>query len=292
MSVDFIFLFSLNNSGTTVMSRYLAQQTGGYLPPYGNNEGQMAPAVYRQMAGAWDDPERGFDWAAIHREWARLAHRAGKDLFIEASPPDYLRADAILAAFGPQTRAVFSAASPYSFIASVLYNYEDRPLTPDKVQAAAQRWVRRAGLMRKAVLAHPHIPRISYEGFCAEPTVLNRALGIEVNPSGEITGKGNENTRGIVDQTRRQLAFLTAAEWDAANAVLATREALVAFFGYEIRSGAELIAEAERDPAQAAAGRARRASWGPRWRRLGLGQIAERLSVRVRAQLGRVTRRP
>jgi len=295
--VAFIFLFSLNNSGTTVMSQYLAQQTGGYLPPYGNNEGQMAPAVLRHMAKAWDDPVRRFDWAFIRAEWERLARRAGKALFVEASPPAYLRADAILAAFGPDTRAVFSAASPYSFISSVLYNYDGPPLTRAKVQAAARRWQRRAGLMREAVLAHPEISRISYEGFCAAPGVLNRALGLEQAPSGPITGKGNEKTHGIIDQTRRHLAFLTAEEWDAANTVLAGRAGLVAFFGYEITSGADLIADAERDPAQYAAGLARRAGWGPRWRRLGAGQTVERLAIRVRALAFRLsprqpTRRP
>ena len=39
------FVFSPNNSGTTVISQYLASQIDGYLPPYGNNEGQMVPEV-------------------------------------------------------------------------------------------------------------------------------------------------------------------------------------------------------------------------------------------------------
>ncbi|GKY89045.1 hypothetical protein [Sinisalibacter aestuarii] len=291
-AVRFIFLFSLNNSGTTVMARYLAQQTGGYLPPYGNNEGQMAPAVWRQMSHAWDDPARPLDWRFIRREWERLARRAGKDLFIEASPPDFLRADAIFETFGPDMRAVFSAASPYFFVASVLYNYANPPLSRKAVQDAARRWQRRARFMRQAVEAHPGIGRISYEDFCAAPEVLNRALGIETRPLGTIIGKANERTRGIEDQTRRQLAFLTAQEWDWANAVLAKDPELVAFFGYELQSGAALLAEAGRDPAQAEAGRARRDGWAPRWRRLGIGQVIDRLSLRAQAQLMRFTRRP
>jgi hypothetical protein len=288
----FIFLFSLNNSGTTVISRYLAQQTGGYLPPYGNNEGQMAPGVFLAMANGGAEPVRRFDWAFIRREWERLARRAGKDLFIEASPPNFMRAEAIFEEFGAETPALFSAASPYSFIASVLYNYSDPPLTPKAVRAAARRWQRRAGYMRQAMRAYPEIPRISYEAFCADPTVANRALGLPVVATAEIVGKSNEKTRGIVDQSRRQLAFLTAEEWDEANAVLATKPGLVAFFGYEIRPGAALIAEAQRDPVQYQAGTRRRAGWGPRWRRMGLRESLQRGAIRVQALALWLVRRP
>lgn len=286
-SIDFIFLFSLNNSGTTVMSRYLAQQTGGYLSPYGNNEGQMVPSVFLTMRNGIAEPVRPYDWHFIRREWERLARRAGKRLVIEASPPNYLRADAIFEEFGPRTRAVFSAANPYVFIASVIYNYVPRHrngrVEERAIVWAAKRWIRSASLMRKAIRAHPEVPRITYEGFCADPGVLNRALGLPVREIGEIVGKTNEKTRGIVDQTPRQIAFLTAEEWDIANDILRKRTGLVAFFGYDIRPGAELIAEAQRNPAQFEAGLRRRATWGPRWRRMGLAQAFERFTIRLRA---------
>jgi hypothetical protein len=65
----YYFLFSPNNSGTTVMSQYISDRYNCYLPPFGNYEGQMMPSVEDVMRKAAWDKTAVLPWREIKRSW-------------------------------------------------------------------------------------------------------------------------------------------------------------------------------------------------------------------------------
>lgn len=264
MNVKFLFVLSPNNSGSTVIGQYIEAQTGGYLPPFGNFEGQMAPGVRAAMRPDHWDPTKELDWSLIRKEWTALAESKDKELFIECSPPNILRLDAIRPAFDDVASYLFSISSPYPFIASTIYNYERAPLAERQLQKRAQEWIFRAQWMKRNVEKHPDIPLFRYEDFCANPGVINHAMGIKAKPIAGIRGKKNEPVREIVDLTARHLAFLSFSEWDAVNEALGESEALLEFFDYRIVPGQKLIEDACEAPALMHAGLLRRTRWESR----------------------------
>lgn len=257
--IDYLFLFTPNNSGTTVMCQYLAAQTGGYLPPFGNNEGQMAPAVRAMMRERPWDADRQFDWAFIHGEWDRLARAAGKTLFVEGSPPNLMRIDAIRAEFGDRARLACSLCNPYMQIASSAYNYRK----PGEVKLAglARLWLRQAGTIAAALAADPALRLVRYEDFCADPTRLNAAFGLPVVTGAAIAGKWNTRDTAIRNAAARTIAFLTAGEIDRITALLAPEAALLAGFGYAPESGADCLARLAGEADLFAQGLERRRLW-------------------------------
>jgi len=264
--VEFLFLFAPNNSGTTVLSQYLAQQTGGYLPPFGNNEGQFDPEVRAEMRRRPWAPDRQMDWPRIRAAWAGRAAAEGRHLFIEASPPNLVRMDAILRAFAP-CRAVVAIGAPQVQIASEIYNYANGPVTRAKLQRATASWIFKAERLRAGLEAHPEVPRITYAEFCAEPARLNRALGLPLRPAEAIRGKGRQAVRQITDLSARTVAFLDTAEIDLVAEMLDEAADLIAWFGIERLSGREWIARAAADPAQYHAALMRRIKWEAAGRR-------------------------
>jgi hypothetical protein len=261
MSIKFLFLFSPNNSGSTIIGQYLETQTNGYLPPFGNNEGQMAPGVRKIMRKDQWKADHDMPWPEIRDAWSDLARQAGKDLFIECSPPNILRVTSILKSFGEEARCLFSIASPYSFIASILFNYNTPPLRPPMLARAAESWVLRAQALKEGSEAHPEFPRMRYEDFCEDPTIVNRALGLEVKARETIAGKGNDPLSEIIDLSPRHHAFLSFSEWEQVNAVLSKHESLMEFFGYSLIPGQLLIEKCAETPAMFHSGLIRRVQW-------------------------------
>ena len=261
MTVSFIFLFSPNNSGTTIISQYLQSQTGGYLPPFGNNEGQMAPSVRSVMRRDPWNPSVGFDWGWIRSEWSKLALDANKSIFIECSPPNLVRAAEVRKAFGDVSTFISSISNPYSFISSVICNYHSPPITTKMVENATNQWLLRAEKLRADLLLNPMTIRTSYEEFCAAPEILNRYLGIPSREIKDLSGKSNDPIGKIVDLSLRNWAFLDFAEWGAANKLLERRDDILNFFGYGIISGSRLIEKSHSDACKFHAGILRRAQW-------------------------------
>ena len=105
------------------MSQYLAAHTrDSYLPPFGNYEGQMVPSVKKIMRKKPWESSSSFDWQFIKKEWDTLAIDQKKSCLIECSPPNILRVSSIIDSFEDR-QYIFSISSPYSFIASCIYNY-------------------------------------------------------------------------------------------------------------------------------------------------------------------------
>ncbi len=235
MATKFYFIFSPNNSGTTAMSQYLQSQTSGYLPPFGHNEGQMAPTVRKMMRSDPWNPERRFDWRFIRSEWQQLAEQAGRTTFIEASPPNILRVDAVVDEFQPNMKAVFSISSPYLQISSSVKNYHKEFITDEVLAEFARLWLFKAEVqMRNAEKYRDRFTLVKYEDFCANPDMLNRAFGIPVNDIKAITGKNNSRIGQIIDLTAKNISFLTVFEFMKISEVLSQRQDILDFFGYPL----------------------------------------------------------
>ncbi len=254
-SLAFFFLFAPNNSGSTVMSQYLAEQAGAYLPPYGNNEGQAVPAVRKMMLvrARWQK-KHPMDWPRIRRAWEDAA---GGQPFVEASPPNLVRVDSIAEVFGADSTALLSICDPYQQMASCLRRYCQPGF---EVTRLVRQWVRKARLLRRVQKAYPWFPLIRYDDFVADPTVLNRHLGLPVRPS-RVRGKKGSGAQGISDLRPVTTLFLTEAEIDALSAALTPHQTLVTHFGYRVAGAADIIADLDRLPGALAAARQRRRDW-------------------------------
>lgn len=289
IEVEYFFLFAPNNSGTTVMSQYIATQLDAYLPPFGNNEGLMMPQLRLPQDNMLWDLDRTWDWPAIKALWDPLPTAAGKDLFVEASPSNMLHVTAIRETFGHHHAALFSMASPYAFIASFVANYRRAPLTAQVLDRIVQRWQLRADFMCRNRLEHADIPFLSYETFCTDPTEINRLFDIPLRAEIEIAGKKNSGLRRIEDQTPRHVAFLTEGEWHHVNTRLSENPDLLETHGYKVQSGSDLRAMARRTaPGLFEKGQAKRDRWNrqdvPRRRldRLPLPDSLRRLARKFR----------
>jgi len=254
---SYAFIFSPNNSGTTIMSQYLeANIEGAYLPPFGNNEGQMAPNVKPIMRGgskAWN-PDATLNWKIIKHEWDKLAQAEEKTIFIEASPPNILRVEEILGLFKDR-KFIFSLSSPYSYIAShafsrleTEYNRAGKhlPRSPEKcfdylLQKAAKSWLEKARIQQKNIKKYGNKSNvISYEEFCKTPFSLIEKLGLESKAkeakSRKLEGKKNSQVTEIIDMGPKHLAFLGVDGIQKVNRALDAERGIVDFFDYKLFS--------------------------------------------------------
>ncbi len=271
----FYFIFSPNNSGTTIMTQYLAQQCDGFLPPNNNNEGQRMPAVANIMLERRWEADQAFDWPAIRGHWQAAMAKSGKTVFVEASPPNIVRVAAIREAFAGDMCAVFSIADPFLQIASCIKNYETT-IDDDVLRRYAETWVGKAAIQRDNILRWPDIPRIGYEPFCRDPAVLNAAFGIPAVPQTPYAGKSTTRIGHIVDLTARTIAFLTAAEVAMVAKALTPHGDLLGFFGYRVMDAAGFEAMMHAQPDLAAAGQNDRREWVLKPRATRLMELKER----------------
>lgn len=235
------------------MSQYLsAHINNSYLPPFGNNEGQMAPNVIKIMRHNPWNPDSTFDWQFIKKEWDILANEEKKEVFIESSPPNIIRVPTILDVF-KDCQYIFSISSPYSFIASSIFNYfgkgkqnqqnyDTLVLNFDKqVESVAREWVKKAVIQKNNIESHGGDElRITYEDFCANPLRLLGLFGVDnlgnQAQTSLIKGKNNSKLNEIVDMLPKHLAFLGLREILKINSILKESSDLMAYHGYEIIS--------------------------------------------------------
>lgn len=235
----FFFIFSPNNAGKTVMSQYLAACLAGrgYLPPFGHGEGQMMPKVKEMMRASPWDANTHMDWGYIRKVWYEALEASGKQVFIEASPPNMMRVRAIRKHFAGAMKAVISTSAPMRQVASCLRNYGTAPLEAARIERVTHRVIRRARVQAQNMAAFPDIPAITYEAFCREPALLAQAFDV-APPRGplKIQGKKNSLISAIKDLTVRDCAFLTEGEYRQVYALLAQEGALWSTLGVTLES--------------------------------------------------------
>lgn len=263
----YVFVFGINNSGTTVLSQYLARQMDAYLPPFGHNEGQDAPTVRHIFRTDGWAQTKVIDWAFVRAEWDTLLKASGKSVFVEASPPMLLRVAQIRAAFADGFKGLILTSSPYMQIASCLRNYTRAPLAPARLEQLTTQWIHRAERQQWNRMNHPDLPYLTYARFCADPTTANAALDIPVVAEAmTVAGKGATRkaappAQPIRDFTVRNASFLTAAELARITDMLRPRAPLVKKLGHALLERADIDTLFASDPRQHAAGQAARAQW-------------------------------
>lgn len=243
------------------MAQYLRNQIDGYLPPFGNNEGQMVPEVRPMMRKRPWKVDAQMDWMQIKRCWNTLLLESGKSTFVEKSPPNLVRVGEIRKAFAGEASYLFSISNPYSQICSCIYNYSEPPLKIAKLVSYTNEWITRARMMAENVSTFGDIPLVTYEKFCSNPRILNEQLGVPVITMGDIPGKQNEPIQQIVDLTRRNILFVDAFAIDRISEILAKEIDLLREFGYELIDGQTFVNDASNDMASLHAGLIRRAQW-------------------------------
>lgn len=255
----YIFVFSPNNSGTTALCQYIETQTDGYLPKFGNNEGHRIPEV-RDLIGPrpWD-PSTSIDWHSVKLAWDKRCIMAGKDLFIEGSPPNLLRHDEIREVFGEDSFFIAFISTPYMQIASSIYNYR----TPEnfKVAGIARDWLRKARRIKEIVETYDDVPLLYYEEFCEDPASVNKLLNIPIVEDYQITGKNNTRINEIRDTSLATIAFLYEEEINEISNALRQEKGVFDFFGYDIIDGTQLTEALLLNADDFDAGRIRRKTW-------------------------------
>lgn len=236
------------------MSQYIAAQIGGYLPPFGNNEGQMMPAVKDTMRSKPWSTDQKFDWDYIRTQWETLV---SDKCFVEASPPNLIRVHHIEPVFGRDSSALMSICDPYQHIASSMHRYSANP------RGVAKEWVFKARKVRQLREDYPHFPFISHEEFVKRPTSINEIFGV---PHREISLKGKRGS-GLTKITStycRSIGFFRHDDVVAATDILENATDVLEYFGYGL-AGPKFLADAqERNSEEFSVGLARRKSWEQR----------------------------
>jgi len=199
------------------MSQYISNKYGFYLPPFGNNEGQMMPSVKDIMRKAPWDKNHEIPWQDIKTKWDDALLQSNKEIFFEASPPNLLRISAIKLAFG-QCKCVVSISNPYSMIGSMRFRYNNTNFVN-----MANHWLRCAYELKKSISKYG-FNLISYEKFCDDPQVLDKAFGLDINNNNKHYFSGKADPRGIINFNDRNIAVLTQQELDKINSILLMEE--------------------------------------------------------------------
>lgn len=237
----YLFLFCINNSGSTAIARFIASAGNVYLPPYGHGEGQFVPSVRPVMRAAPWVEDVSLPWPMIRRRWDELLRASGKDIFLEKSPPNLMRAPDIARHF-PDARFLVSLADPYSYCGSCWYRYCHHADKAGFLRRMAGEWLVKAQWQRRNLETLPQALRLSYEQFCADPSgaaALIRGLVPElgpIDPAARVTVK--RDTGPIVNTNARNILLIERGHLAAVGEVLATRPDLLEYFGYGVLSDA------------------------------------------------------
>ena len=247
------------------MSQTLAHAVDGYLPPFTNNEGQMAPGV-KQIIFAQNrwKPTVDYDWATIKKEWTSLLHQSQKKIFIEGSPPNLMRVASIQKNFEGEMKGVISISSPYMQISSAIKKKYHTKINKKKLdlndkiptklmEKAIASWVRMAKAQRNNIQANPTLPVVTYEQFCSNPNSLVQAFSAgheEVQGTSATTkveGKKYTGIDVVMDMTCKNLSFLSLKEISVMTKLLARHEKLIHFLGYNLLSTKDVVGMYEKN---------------------------------------------
>jgi len=267
----FLFVLSTGHCGTTLLSQILAHSFNGFLPPWGNNEGQFCPELAAVMREKPWDPSHPFPWSTIHSIWSSHLHASGKKLFIEASPPNLMRFNALHQVFGEEARYLILTGNPYSYVASCLYYYHSPEFNswPEADQLAlirviCSRWIKRTSVLLGLSGFSTISTRLSYHELCANPEamVTNIANTCQLMRSTDLSslalqGKAQQRTT-IKDLSWRNIGFLQEPELNEINTCLSHANELLEFTDIRTITWSDVTRHKQVQPEELNAGRLRR----------------------------------
>ncbi|MEM9852098.1 MAG: hypothetical protein AAF761_08870, partial [Pseudomonadota bacterium] len=137
----------------------------------------------------------------------------------------------------------------------------DQPLKKRAIKTMTQRWIKRVSQQVEFMRAFGDIPFVNYDDFCADPTVVNRALDLPVVSVDGVEGKQNTKERSIKNMAPRTIPFLSSGELDQISEFLEPHADIVEAIGYGIEKGETLIERCFEKPAMVHAALQRRIVW-------------------------------
>lgn len=247
--MNYIFIFSLNNSGTTIISQYLSANIPScYLPKTVNNEGLNIDDVRRSIQ--WDkrwDKNTPINYDIAKNIWPKLAGAENCNFFLEASPPNMVHVEQVIATFEPKY-CLFSISNPYLYVGSSINRYgirdnknREEPISlHNAIEATTKRWITRADAQKQNVIKHPNISLKTYEQFCDNPFCYIKALSLPDNQrmtnnrETQLNGKSTTGIKEIINMTPKYLAFLGAKGIEQISNLLTEQKDLMKFYDYSI----------------------------------------------------------
>ena len=238
-SINYIFLISPNNSGTTVASQFISSKIREcYLPKTGNNEGLKIKEIWETIKDTRWDPKVPINYRFAKEIWEQLAIQEKCSSFFEASPPNLCHVKEIIQEF-KNLITIFWISNPYLYIGSCVNRYSKGDFH-ESVAQAAKKWMHKAEIQRQNHLLLPNTPKLNYEDFCRSPdSYLAKKIGHLISlkqDSGQISGKNTSKLTSIVNMTPKYIAFLGTSGLQEASKELSQNEDLLKYFRYEILS--------------------------------------------------------
>lgn len=249
-----VFVLCPNNSGSTLVSRALAESRNTWTLP---REGQHALAYQGpdrdlrlgQHTLLWAHAPNirdqfaapaNYDWSANRRTWYFQASStdATATVFVEKTPFHLLVADQLAQAF-PNPFFVIMVRNPYATVEGIVRRGHVMGATRTEILAMAARHV---GACFEAQLhntqAHAHRSvTFTYEGLCADPKAANAHLRAALPELSDIEFNRRRPIKGLyddelTDMNAAQIARLSHTDVDQITSALEPFEPALKVFGY------------------------------------------------------------
>jgi hypothetical protein len=239
----YLFVFTPPYSGSTALAGVLNSAPWSMvLNP--NGEGQWLLPGLINKALRWE-ADMEVNWDSVRAVWGQKVKQVEQltgrvDVVIEKSPPNMVRAEALLNAYPHHEVLVFNR-NPFANCASILYrNHKADELTDERrlhlLNVLARDWMRYAEHLKRIIEARAPIV-LSYEDFCLDTErelekVISRVPQLqEADPGRQVRVKDYE-PQSISDHNARQIDRLSEAEKVRISQKLSEQQELVAYFGY------------------------------------------------------------
>lgn len=255
--MQYIFLISPNNSGTTIACQFITSKLEKcYLPPKGNNEGLKIKRIWEVTKKNRWNPDIPINYELAKEIWEKRALRNQCTSFFEASPPNLYHLEQIVREFNNCT-IIFWISNPYLYIGSCVNRYGKEEFH-NAVSHETDMWIKKAKFQRKNHVLLPKASQLNYEDFCKEPDqYLKKKIGsileLQEHP-GRIKGKNSTKISTIMNMTPKSLAFLGKSGLSIISQKLQENEEIIDYFNYQIISPSEASSILESNRYQAEAG--------------------------------------
>ena len=241
--MNYIFLISPNNSGTTIASQFISSKIENcYLPKTRNNEGLKIKKIWETIKETRWDPDVPINYNLAKCTWEKLSIQNQCSSFFEASPPNMCHLKEIIQEF-KKLIVIFWISNPYLYIGSCVNRYHKDNFSKS-VSKVARNWIEKAKIQRQNHLLSPSAPKINYEEFCKAPdNCLEKKLGHIIDlkqEPGQISGKNTSKITTVADMTAKQIAFLGTSGLHKVAEELCQHAELLKYFGYKILSPVEI----------------------------------------------------
>ena len=203
----------------------------------------------------------------VKKDWGDITERRQNSnnnvkFIFEKSPPNILRIRELALAFA-ENFIFASNRNPYAFVSSSLSRSRKNPsimkhasrfLSPNrrslfasrerfsrtnKITGLTRQWIYISNLLRE-VITELHLPLISYESLCKDPTSIIEILPPEVgsaleNLSENLTVNVKDYPeQKISNQNPRQISFLSDTDKSAISKELSFYKSLLSFYDYAL----------------------------------------------------------